>query len=85
MTFDERGRLLLAQLDSLAEHEPLTRVTTPIGDFGSDGGDPIRCVTIAYDPTDGEVYGVELGDAPNFEPTGQLIRIDTDTYIYIYA
>lgn len=76
LAFDELGTLYTANRSDLAEHDPLTGVTTLIGPFGNDGGAPIRCTTLAYNPADGLLYGIELGPSPTFDPTSQLLRIN---------
>ncbi len=71
--------LYIATLTSLARANPLTAAPTTIGPYGAVGATTLRTTTIAMNPIDGMLYGVEHGPSPTFAPTGQLLRIDTAT------
>ncbi len=76
LAFDEFGKLYTANFTELAVFNPLAQSSTPVGSFGSAAGTPLRVLTLAYNPVDRWLYGIELGAAPDFAPTGQLLRID---------
>lgn len=71
---DKYGTLYVADGGRLHTYDPLTQAKVEVGQF-----DPItqsiQCTTLALNPVDQSLYGVELGGAPNFENTGQLLRI----------
>lgn len=71
--------LYIATLTALARANPLTASPTTIGPYGTVGGVTLRTTTLAMNPIDGALYGVEHGPSPAFAPTGQLLRIDTST------
>jgi hypothetical protein len=74
--FDENGRLFVGAGSRLALHDPLADVTTDVGPFLDPAGAPVGITQLAANPTEGRLYGVEDGPAPDFSPTGQLVRID---------
>ncbi len=79
LAFDEISTLYIANLTGLSEYDPLAMTARPIGSFGNDGGAPIRCTSLAYNPADHRLYGIEIGPAPDFANTAQLLRIDPFT------
>ncbi len=71
---DKNGTLFIADGAWLRTYDPLTQTVSDVGEF-----DPashlIQCATLTFDPVDKFLYGVEPGGAPNFDNTGQLLRI----------
>jgi hypothetical protein len=76
LAFEESALLYVANFDHLAQHEPLARTTAPIGTFQTATSEQVRCLSLAYSPTEFVLYGIELGPGPNFLYTGQLLRIE---------
>ncbi len=79
LSFDVAGSLYISQTTDLAEASPLTADTTAIGPFETDLGEGVDVITLAYNPADHTLYGVEEGPAPDFLPTGQLVRVNTNS------
>lgn len=52
---------------------------TKVGDLGAPGGKPALSATLAVHPTSGVVVAAELGPAPTFAPTGQLLALNPAT------
>ncbi len=75
IAFDRKKDLYLARLALLATHDPLGGGSTSVGGFGGS----VLCLSIADDPASGVLYGVELGPAPDFLPSGQLLTINPVT------
>jgi hypothetical protein len=75
LAFDTIARLYVALGSRLAVHDPVMGSTVDVGAFG--GG--LQVLQLALDPTTGALHGVELGPAPSFLPTGQLLWIDRAT------
>ena len=73
------GFLFISRFTNLSIHDPLSGLSTNIGDFRTSTGGPISISHIAFNPADNMLYGVEEGPSPNFPPTGQLVRIDPAT------
>ena len=69
----------LALVDPLGPDEAGDLAQDDVGPFGNDGGAPIRTSHIAFNPSDEKLYGVEMGPAPGFQPTGQLVQVLGDT------
>jgi serine protease len=76
---DKNGQLYISRSNTLVVHDPIRNVTTDVGSFVIPGVSQIRVSEISSNPIDGMLYGVEEGPAPNFLPTGQLLRIDPIT------
>ncbi len=74
---DRNGDLFIADGTRLTIYDPLGRVAVDVGEFAPGG--TIQCATLTFNPADGFLYGVELGGAPSFANTGQLLRIDRAT------
>ena len=79
LAFDERGTLFIADGAALRTFDPISGATTTVGNFGAPDGDQIDVAHLAYDPAGHALYGLEIGPAPSFAPTGQLVRIDRAT------
>ncbi len=79
LAFDKNGTLFITRGFDLATYRLIDDETEVIGPFGSPGGNQIGAITLAFNPADNELYGVELGPAPDLLQTGQLVRIDRAT------
>jgi hypothetical protein len=64
---------------SLYAIDAASAITTKVGDLGSPGGKPALAAALAVHPTSGMVVAAELGPAPAFAPTGQLLSLDPAT------
>ncbi len=80
LAFDHLGDLYIADGGNLRLYDPLGQTNQTIGEF-----DPtnhtIQCGALAcnFVPTNRAMFGVELGGPPNFQLTGQLLRINRGT------
>jgi len=74
---DKDAELYIADGPRLARYDPLEQQVLEVGEFAPSGA--MQCATLTFNPVDGFLYGVELGGAPNFGNTGQLLRIDRKT------
>lgn len=72
---DSFGDLYVLTLGQLSIHDPLTGTNTSVGTLS--GG--IKGGALAWCNPEGVFYTMELGPAPDFEPTGQLVRINPTT------
>ncbi len=79
LAFDINGALYLALGSQLVTVNPLNGATTQVGALQTLQGESIDTVQLAFNPSDGMLYGVEEGPAPNFPATGQLLRINPAT------
>jgi hypothetical protein len=80
LAFDHFGTLYIADGARLRVYDPLAQTTADVGEFDSTN-QAIQCGTLAFNfvPTNRALFGVQLGGPPNFENTGQLLRIDRRT------
>lgn len=76
LAINRAGFLFVSRFTTLSIDDPFSGASTNIGAFRTAVGTPINISHIAFDPADNLLYGVEEGPAPNFLPTGQLVRID---------
>lgn len=75
LAFDRAGTLYIARGATIAHYNPLSNVTVEIP--LSQG---FYVIQIASNPIDDMLYGVQaLGPGPDFQPTGQLVKIDRTT------
>jgi hypothetical protein len=80
LAFDHFGALYIADGPRLRIYDPLAQTATDVGEFDSTN-QTIQCAALAFNfvPTNRALFGVKLGGPPNFENTGQLLRIDRRT------
>jgi len=79
LAVNRAGFLFISRFNTLTIDDPFSGASTLIGNFADSAGAPINISHIAFSPADSMLYGVEEGPAPNFLPTGQLVRIDPAT------
>lgn len=72
IAFDPFGALYTLSGNALSIYDPFTDVSRPVATLT--GG--ILGSVLAYNPVDRYFYTVELGPSPDFNATGQLVRID---------
>lgn len=75
VAFDPCGQLHVLSGATLSLHDPLAGTSQVTGTLS--GG--VLGTVLAYNPADGFLYSAQLGPAPGFDPTGQLLRIDPVT------
>ena len=76
LAFDSLARLYLANFSDLEAYDPLSGIAELSGSFKTSGGVAVHVMTLAYNPLNDGLYGVELGAPPDFAATGQLLQIN---------
>src|SRR4029078_12315823 len=75
LAFDGAATLYLSVGARLVTLDPLGGVMSEVSSFRDSQGTPVNALQIAFNPADGMLYGIEEAPAPDFLPTGQLLRI----------
>ena len=79
LEYDGSGRLFVGLGSRLGLYDPLAQAGTDVGPFEDATGTPVPVTQLAFNPSDGKLYGVQDGPAPDFLPTDQLVRIEPAT------
>jgi hypothetical protein len=79
LEYDASGRLFVGLGSRLGAYDPIAQVGTDVGPLLDTTGMPARVTQLAFNPADGNLYGVLDGPAPDFLPTDRLVRIEPAT------
>jgi hypothetical protein len=81
LAVDNARVVWVATPDGLVSVDPLTAVPTLPTPFQTAAGDDVSVISMAFDPTGADLYGVEAAPGAPGQPSGQVVRIDRATAI----